>query len=32
MGLFFQICEWQVMQVSVGGNPANDDSSTDVWQ
>ena len=27
-----QICEWQFMQVLVGGMPANDDVSTDVWQ
>ncbi len=25
---FAQICEWQVMQVSVGGRPANDEYST----
>ena len=27
-----QICEWQVMQVCVGGTPAKDDFSTEVWQ
>ena len=27
-----QICEWQVMQVSVGGIPALADISTEVWQ
>ena len=27
-----QICEWQVMQVSVGGMPAFCASSTVVWQ
>ncbi len=27
-----QICEWQLMQVSVGGNPAKSDVSTDWWQ
>ena len=32
IGLSVQICEWQVMHVSVGGIPANDDFSTDVWQ
>ena len=25
-------CEWQVMQVVVGGRPANADFSTEVWQ
>ena len=29
---FVQICEWQVMQVCVGGTPAKDDFSTEVWQ
>src|SRR5713101_11800 len=28
----FQICEWQLMHVSVGGTPANAEVSTDVWQ
>ena len=32
IGLSVQICEWHVMHVSVGGMPANDDVSTDVWQ
>ena len=32
IGAFVQICEWQFMQVLVGGMPANDDFSTDVWQ
>ena len=27
---FVQICEWQVMQVCVGGKPGKDDFSTDV--
>jgi hypothetical protein len=27
-----KICEWQFMQVFVGGMPANEESSTDVWQ
>src|SRR6476661_6801240 len=27
-----QICEWQVMQVLVGGSPAKWESSTEVWQ
>src|SRR5713226_5226958 len=27
-----QICEWHVMQVSVGGRPAKCDVSTLVWQ
>src|SRR3954465_13061265 len=31
-GLFAKICEWQFMQVFVGGIPANAESSTDVWQ
>src|SRR5262249_50382931 len=29
---FVQICEWQVMQVSVAGIPALDETSTAVWQ
>ena len=32
IGLSDQICEWQVMQVCVGGMPANATVSTDVWQ
>ena len=32
IGLLAQICEWQVMHVCVGGKPANDDVSTEVWQ
>ena len=32
IGLSVQICEWQVMHVSVGGMPANGRVSTDVWQ
>ena len=32
IGAFVQICEWQFMQVLVGGMLANADSSTDVWQ
>ena len=32
IGLVAQICEWHDMQVWVGGSPANDDVSTDVWQ
>ena len=31
-GLSIQICEWQFMQVLVGGMPANGDFSTEVWQ
>src|SRR5207302_9307768 len=31
-GLVEKICEWQFMQVFVGGMPANEDSSTEVWQ
>src|SRR6476620_10413098 len=31
-GLVEKICEWQFMHVLVGGIPANDESSTDVWQ
>ena len=31
-GLLAHICEWQFMQVLVGGMPANDEVSTDVWQ
>ena len=27
-----QICEWQFMQVLVGGMPAKLDTSTEVWQ
>jgi hypothetical protein len=30
MGALVQICEWQFMQVLVGGMPANDEVSTDV--
>ena len=29
-GLVDQICEWQLMQVLVGGMPADGDTSTDV--
>ena len=29
---FVQICEWHVMQVSVGGSPAYAEVSTLVWQ
>ena len=32
LGLFAKICEWQFMQVLVGGMPANAESSTAVWQ
>ena len=32
IGLSGQICEWQDMQVYVGGIPADDEVSTDVWQ
>src|SRR5687767_5464951 len=32
IGAVDQICEWQFMQVLVGGIPANEDFSTDVWQ
>ena len=32
IGAFFQICEWQLMQVYVGGIPALADTSTEVWQ
>jgi hypothetical protein len=32
MGAFVQSCEWQFMHVLVGGIPANDEFSTDVWQ
>ena len=32
IGLDAQICEWHDMQVWVGGSPANDEVSTDVWQ
>ena len=32
IGLSTQICEWQFMQVLVGGMPANDGVSTEVWQ
>ena len=32
IGASFQICEWQVMQVSVDGMPAKADFSTVVWQ
>jgi hypothetical protein len=31
-GLAEKICEWQFMHVLVGGMPAKDDSSTEVWQ
>src|SRR6266540_5031877 len=31
-GLFAKICEWQFMQVFVGGTPAKAESSTEVWQ
>ncbi len=31
-GLSFQICEWQFMQVLVGGMPAVFEVSTEVWQ
>src|SRR5215213_4325635 len=30
--LWFQTCEWQFMQVSEDGIPANDDVATVVWQ
>src|SRR5688500_17547006 len=32
IGAVFQICEWQFMQVLVGGIFAKADSSTEVWQ
>ena len=32
IGLWFQICEWQFMQVLVGGMPAKAATSTEVWQ
>ena len=32
IGALAQICEWQFMQVFVGGILANADSSTEVWQ
>ena len=32
IGLSAQICEWQVIQVLVGGRPAKAVSSTVVWQ
>ena len=32
IGLSFQICEWQLMQISVAGMPAKADVSTVVWQ
>ena len=32
MSLPTQIWEWQFMHVFVGGRPANDECSTDVWQ
>ena len=32
IGLSFQICEWQFMQVLVGGMPGDADFSTEVWQ
>src|SRR5437868_11037793 len=32
MGALVQICEWQFMQVLVGGMPAKPDTSTEVWQ
>ena len=31
-GLSAKICEWQFMQVFVGGMPAKADVSTEVWQ
>ena len=32
VGLWVQICEWQFMQVWVGGKPALAEVSTEVWQ
>ena len=32
VGLVVQICEWQFMQVLVGGRLANPEVSTVVWQ
>jgi len=32
MGALVHICEWQFMQVFVGGMPAKFDVSTEVWQ
>ena len=32
IGASVQICEWQVMQVWVGGRPARGPSATEVWQ
>jgi hypothetical protein len=32
IGAVAQICEWQFMQVLVGGMPAKAASSTEVWQ
>ena len=32
IGAPVQICEWQVMQVWVGGRPARGPSATEVWQ
>jgi hypothetical protein len=32
IGADCQICEWQFMHVFVGGIPANEDVSTEVWQ
>ena len=32
MGALVQICEWHVMQVCVGGNPARGLCATVVWQ
>jgi hypothetical protein len=32
MGAVLQICEWQFMQVFVGGIFANEEFSTVVWQ
>ena len=32
IGLSIQICEWQFMHVLVGGTPAYEERSTDVWQ
>jgi hypothetical protein len=32
IGAVFQTCEWQFMQVLVGGMPANEELSTAVWQ
>ena len=32
MGALVQICEWQFMHVFVGGIPAKEEFSTEVWQ